>query len=122
MKITATDFQLRVNEYFTKLMQGEEIIIERYGKQFAVLVPFEEYQKIQERLKNHTEVPQEVAPPIVSDTGPISRENSATSSGRDSDGSADASKDTATDMTTDMTTDTLSNDELAKLLKLLLNK
>ncbi|MFW5702981.1 MAG: type II toxin-antitoxin system Phd/YefM family antitoxin [Candidatus Dojkabacteria bacterium] len=46
MIITATDFQLRVNEYFTKLMKGEEIIIERYGKNFAVLVPYDEYQKM----------------------------------------------------------------------------
>lgn len=43
MIISATDFQLRVNEYFTKLIQGEEIIIERYGKKFAVLLPFEKY-------------------------------------------------------------------------------
>jgi PHD/YefM family antitoxin component YafN of YafNO toxin-antitoxin module len=43
MIITATDFQLSVNEYFTKIMQGEEIIVERYGKKFAVLVPYEEY-------------------------------------------------------------------------------
>lgn len=46
MIITATDFQLRVNEYFTRLMQGEEIVIERYGKKFAVLVAYDEYQKL----------------------------------------------------------------------------
>lgn len=38
--ITATDFQLRVNEYFTKILQGENIVIERYGKKFAVLTPY----------------------------------------------------------------------------------
>jgi PHD/YefM family antitoxin component YafN of YafNO toxin-antitoxin module len=48
MIITATDFQLSVNEYFTKLMQGEEIIIERYGKKFAVLVPYDTYEKSQD--------------------------------------------------------------------------
>lgn len=42
MTITATDFQLHVNEYFTRLMQGEEIIIERYGKKFAVLLPYDQ--------------------------------------------------------------------------------
>jgi len=43
MVISATDFQLRVNEYFTKLVKGEEIVIERYGKKFAVLISHEEY-------------------------------------------------------------------------------
>lgn len=48
MVITATDFQLSVNEYFTRLMKGEEIIIERYGKKFAVLVPYERYAASQQ--------------------------------------------------------------------------
>ncbi len=42
MNITATQFQLSVNEYFSKLSQGEDIVISRYGRPFARLVPFEE--------------------------------------------------------------------------------
>ncbi len=42
MNITATQFQLSVNEYFSKLSQGEDIVISRYGRPFARLVPFED--------------------------------------------------------------------------------
>jgi PHD/YefM family antitoxin component YafN of YafNO toxin-antitoxin module len=59
MIITATDFQLSVNEYFTKLMQGEEIIIERYGKKFAVLIPYDEYVS----KANQKETPRESTQP-----------------------------------------------------------
>lgn len=51
MKISATDFQLRVNEFFTKLVQGEEVIINRYGKEFAVLLSYDQYQSLKDAQK-----------------------------------------------------------------------
>jgi PHD/YefM family antitoxin component YafN of YafNO toxin-antitoxin module len=54
MKITATDFQLRVNEYFTKIVKGERVVIERYGKEFAVLLSFDDYQRLLAKSETNT--------------------------------------------------------------------
>ncbi len=69
MTISATDFQLRVNEYFTKLMQGEEIVIERYGKKFAKLVPYEAASDIK-TVPVMTVQPEPAAPAKVESQSP----------------------------------------------------
>ncbi len=51
MVISATDFQLRVNEYFTKIIKGKDVVIERYGEKFAVLISYEKYKKIVQENK-----------------------------------------------------------------------
>lgn len=61
MTITATDFQLSVNEYFTKLIQGEKVVIERYGKKFAVLLSYDDYQALKNQLDEQKQQLKEVS-------------------------------------------------------------
>lgn len=121
MIITATDFQLSVNEYFTKLMQGEEVIIERYGKKFAVLIPFDQYEEfVQSKTAPQAAVEQRTTTSSLA--APVSEVSDKASAAAVAVAPASTATPApaATQLVSSDSKTMLTPEELAKLLKILL--
>jgi PHD/YefM family antitoxin component YafN of YafNO toxin-antitoxin module len=111
MTISATDFQLRVNEYFNKLIQGEDVIIERYNNKFAVLVSYEKYL---EKFKEESEK--------VGQREKESQKGSQKASQKEQENQAEHESVIEQKDSTDENPMQLTQEELMKLLKLLLKE
>ena len=50
--VTCGDIRLRTRDVLDRVFQGETIIITRYGKPVAVLVPWETWERLETETKN----------------------------------------------------------------------
>ncbi len=54
-KVTATELRLKTRELVERVKyKGEHVVIENFGRPMVVMISFEDYQRLMERIANET--------------------------------------------------------------------